>query len=330
MLYGECPYEEKTIAKLIQRIQSNDPVVFNMEVNRITEKTEILLQKMLRIDVEKRMTFAELFADDHVKRYYPSKEFDFSNVVKTPNELDTSMKPMRIKKDRAIKYLYHERNKLYFMYNVLGNVLELNCSNISALVAFFLMKFIRNTARYLKKNLLDQINPSAFLQLKKLIENWGALANTFEYKSFVNLVNKELEIIEKEYPAFVAEAERFKTFTIGSNDYNAIEVEKELEREELEVRIFAKYMIQYVEEIKRTYFFSPLDQKNDEENMKYLRHINEVLDVLLIDEFFENFLDIYVKYENQKYFEMIKRYAKDHLLNIVTNKIVFTKSKLGV
>ena len=330
MLYGECPYEEKTIAKLILRIQSNAPVVFNTEVNRISERTEILLQKMLRIDVEKRMSFQELFADEHVKRFFPSKEFDFANVVRSPNELDSTMKPMRIKKDRAIKYLYHERNKLFFMYNVLSNILELNCSNISALAAFLLMKFIRNTARYLKKNLLDQINPSAFLQLKKLIENWGTLTNTFEYKSFVNLVNKELELIEKEYPAFLAEAERFKSFTIGSTDYIEVEVEKELEREEIEVRVLAKYMIQYVEEIKRTFFFSPLDQKNDEENMKYLRHINEVLDVLLIDEFFENFLDIYVKFENQKYFEMIKRYAKDHLLNIVTNKIVFTKSKLGV
>ena len=94
--------------------------------------------------------------------------------------------------------------------------------------------------------------------------------------------------------------------------------------------IYGKYFINYVEEIKRTYFFSPLDQKKDEANLKYLRHINEILDSLLIDEFFENFLDIYVKFEEQKYFEMMQRYAKDHLLNIVTNKIVFTKNKIAL
>ena len=329
MLYGECPYEEKTIAKLIQRVQSKDPVVFNTEMNRISEKTENLLNMMLTIDIDKRMTFTELFLDEHIKCYYPSKEFDFSNVIRTPNELD-GLKPHRIKKDRAIKYLYHERNKLFFMYNVLSNILELNCSNISAIVAFFLMKFIRHTGRYMKKNLLDQINPSAFLQLKKLIENWAALSNTFEYKSFVNLVNKELELIEKEYPSFQTEAIRYKNATIGCTDYKDFEINKELETEEFDMKIFGIYLIQYVEEIKRAYFFSPLDQKNDEENMKYLRHVNEILDVMLVDEFFENFLDIYVKFENQKYFEMIRRYAKDHLLNIVTNKIQFTKGKLGV
>ena len=329
MLYGECPYEEKTIAKLIQRVQNNDPILFNNEINRISAKTEELVRRMLTIDLEQRLSFAELFADERIKCYYPTQEFDFSNVVRQPNEFDEP-KTHRIKKDRAIKYLYHERNKLFFMYNTLSNVLELNCSKISAFVAFLLMKFIRKTGRHLKKNLLDIINPSAFLQLKKLIENWAVLSDTFEYKSFVNLVNKELEFIEKQYPFFKEEAIRFKTLTFGCGDYTGNEVEKELECEDIDMKIFGKYFIQYVEEIKRAYFFSPMDQKKDVENMKYLRHINEILDVMLIDEFFENFLDIYVKFENQKYFEMIRRDNKDHLLSIVTNKIVFNKNKLSI
>ena len=303
MLYGECPYEEKTIAKLLERVGNNDPIVFHQERNRISGRTEDLLRKMLTGDVEKRLTFSELFNDEFIKSYYPSKGFDFSNVIGHSNEEGT--KNHRVKQDRAIKYLYHERNKLLFMCNVLSNVIELNCSNISALVAFLLMKFIRFTGRYLKRNLLDLINPSAFLQLKKLIENWANLANTFEYKSYVNLVNKEVEIIEKEYPFFLAEARRFKSLTKGSSDYIESEVEKELESDEIDMKILGKYFIQYVEEIKSCYFFSPMDQKADEVNMKYMRHLNEMLDVVLIDEFFENFLDIYIKFEKQKYFDMI-------------------------
>lgn len=329
MLYGECPYEERTIAKLIQRIQSNDSVQFNNEVNKISEETKVLLVKMLTIDVEKRLNFSELFSSEHIKKFYPSKEFDFSNVMKSSHELE-GLKPLRIKKDRAIKYLYHERNKLFFMFNVLSNVLELNCSEISPIIAFLLMKFIRNTARHLKYNLLDRINPSAFVQLRKLIENWAALSDTFEYKSFVNLVNKEVEVIEKQYPSFVEELERFRKLSSGNTDYKDHELQIELDNEIIDKGIYGKYFIHYVEEIKRTYFFSPLDQKKDEANMKYLRHINEILDSLLIDEFFENFLDIYVRFEEQKYFEMMQRYAKDHLLNIVTNKITFTKNKLAI
>ena len=98
--------------------------------------------------------------------------------------------------------------------------------------------------------------------------------------------------------------------------------------EEIDMKIMGKYFIQYVEEIKSCFFFSPMDKKSDEENIKYLRHLNEILDVLLIDEFFENFLDIYIKFDQQKYFDMIKKDTKDHLLSIVTNKIVWTKNKL--
>lgn len=62
MLYGFCPFEEKTIAKLISLIDEAS-VVFPGNV-KISKKTEELLRRMLVKDQFKRIGWEELFAFD--------------------------------------------------------------------------------------------------------------------------------------------------------------------------------------------------------------------------------------------------------------------------
>lgn len=53
-------------------------------------------------------------------------------------------------------------------------------------------------------------------------------------------------------------------------------------------------MIKYIENIKNCYFRDFLDASNNEKNdaKKWMLHINEIADALIIDEFFENFISI--------------------------------------
>lgn len=62
MLYGFCPFEEKTIARLISLIDET-AVVFPSNV-RISRKTEDLLRRMLVKDHFKRIGWEELLGMD--------------------------------------------------------------------------------------------------------------------------------------------------------------------------------------------------------------------------------------------------------------------------
>jgi serine/threonine protein kinase len=60
-LFGYCPYEDKSIAKLIGLIDSAKPLLFPRHINPISHKTEELLRSMLSIDVKKRVSWQALF-----------------------------------------------------------------------------------------------------------------------------------------------------------------------------------------------------------------------------------------------------------------------------
>ena len=68
MLFGKCPYEEKTIPKLIALFETQG-LKIPRDINPISQNTETLLRKFLIIDPVKRTTFAE--AQNFLSSYYP-------------------------------------------------------------------------------------------------------------------------------------------------------------------------------------------------------------------------------------------------------------------
>lgn len=60
MLFGVCPYQSKSIAMLISTINTND-IQLPLEINNISEKTQILLKKLLTKDYFRRISWIELF-----------------------------------------------------------------------------------------------------------------------------------------------------------------------------------------------------------------------------------------------------------------------------
>jgi serine/threonine-protein kinase ULK/ATG1 len=59
MLFGICPYEDKNLAGLISRIDTQ-PLTFPMHINRISKNTENALRKMLTVDHKTRIEWSEL------------------------------------------------------------------------------------------------------------------------------------------------------------------------------------------------------------------------------------------------------------------------------
>ena len=79
LIFGQCPFEEKSIAKLIGRIKNSD---IDFPKNVISDTLENLLKSMLVKDVEKRMSWEQLFSHDLLKgdleyRYFKIINFYF-------------------------------------------------------------------------------------------------------------------------------------------------------------------------------------------------------------------------------------------------------------
>lgn len=61
MLYGYCPYEESSIARLINLLDESQ-LSFNKEINGISPVLEDLIRRMLTKDQFRRITWDEIFS----------------------------------------------------------------------------------------------------------------------------------------------------------------------------------------------------------------------------------------------------------------------------
>ena len=59
ILFGYCPFEERTICRLLSKIESK-PLQIPKHINKISEFTEKLLVKMLIVDPKKRISWEEI------------------------------------------------------------------------------------------------------------------------------------------------------------------------------------------------------------------------------------------------------------------------------
>lgn len=116
MLFGECPYEESSIAALILRLEKDTKgVIFKREKNPISIQTENLIRRMVVVNPANRMTFKELFEVEFIKKYYPNNndEFDFMKFSRITN-LNNNNNESR-NDSNCILILSYFKNKFIFI-----------------------------------------------------------------------------------------------------------------------------------------------------------------------------------------------------------------------
>ncbi|EGR34530.1 protein kinase domain protein [Ichthyophthirius multifiliis] len=326
MLYGECPYEEATIAKLISAVEGKDiqyPTRFG-----VSQRTVSLLKDILVKDPVKRIEWEDLFKRELSKTDLQDIQIFQVLEQKDPaNKQGVSLEQEKQKASKSFKYILNERNKILFLYKVLEEILELNFDSETPIYSFLFMKQVYVEALFIHKNLVETFNIQAFANLRNKFEYWNSVPQTFEYKSFCKLMEKELDNSKKIVVSFKDEAQKYVKNSMYSNDYD---VQKEIDNTyELNNHTFRRLVLRYIEDIKTKYFNKFLDPQMDD-SMKWLIHIHKTLDALLLDEFFENFIQVDVTdFEQQNYFTTFKTYQKSDLFTVVSNKINYTRNKLG-
>jgi serine/threonine protein kinase len=265
MLFGACPYEEKTLAKLVNLIETSE-VKFPL-AHKVSKETEKLVGRLLSKNPESRIGWEELF-EAHLSEAERLEKRDLSPPERRTGELE-------------MRLLYKERTKTLFLYKLLEECLLLNFNQNQPLTAYMLMKYLAFTAEFIKQNLVDNFNIGAFPMLKGKSEEWGLVLKLKEYKALSATLNREIEQIRKNYKAFKDEAKRFFYSDENTDFPRSGDIQREVETPAISLGFLRKYLFKYCEEIRSTHSAEIMDFATGDK--AWLAHIYKVLDSMVLD-----------------------------------------------
>ncbi|KRX07982.1 Protein kinase-like domain [Pseudocohnilembus persalinus] len=306
-LYKECPFEENSMNELLEAIKHKE-VKFPHRHNVGSRIVEIL-KPILEKDPQKRITWDDLF----------KKDLTMQEQQISPSKMGNQLYGKAGQGNKNVfNYILMERNKVYFLYQILLEMLDYDFENGDlATICFIWTKYMMKIASHLKKFLVDNFTVNAFVNLKNKYQDWNTIPGTFEYKSFQNLVNKEYGYIKQHLDDFSKEMATNMKFSKYQGDQDIL---RELENSQngLNMRVFKSVILNYVEDVKNQYM-THFMSKNNTQYKYWLEHIQKVLDGMDIDYFFDKFLDIQVNnLTEQKYFYELKQQSQSELLTLVT------------
>lgn len=239
-----------------------------------------------------------------------------------------------------LKLLLRERNKLLFMAYTLNNSIDLNLSEISAIVSFLLMKQLTIASL----NFRRAITNNTIVNTIKELENWESFKGTGEFYRFLELIDKEQEEISRVMHEYRDELMIWVASPQGDENPElakqlAVEIN---DNERVDMRFFRSQLATYIEEVQQAARQYALNKSMNNGNLdettvskkpaidqekKLLLHAIEISDTLLLDECFDSLMDVNTKYNEQKYFAALRNSTIDQLRTLIVQKADFIKGK---
>jgi serine/threonine-protein kinase ULK/ATG1 len=326
MLYGICPYEEKTLPALINIIDTKS-LTFHPEINPISPNTENLLRKMLTQDFSKRMEWTDVLNYPlNIPTGGPSLStgMGLKLDLETVNHYTEATQLKSQSNEKIIKTIMKERNRVGFVSNVLHTMLELNLFNKTAVAAFMTLKRLHQLLESLKKDISIENSLSKF----KVLDKWAEFQISDDYLAFSRYVNEEMEEANSFLNIFKQEISVLTSSNPSDNDLKDPIFKMEKLNSGVDMKYLHTILLSYAEDV-RNLAQEKVRSGDDAEGMKLFVHANEVLDCDNLDEFFERTLDGQVlKLNEQPYFMTLKMTGKEKIQDMVGNKLTSSKIRI--
>ena len=185
-----------------------------------------------------------------------------------------------------MKLVLNERNKIFYGYLVIQNMIKNRYVDNLIFFVFIFTKFNLYLIQQQIESLIFELKPEKFQQLQnESIEELRKLQKTTEFYEYSKILQQEEHQIKKNLQFLKKQLEYFFKTTQASNNIEDFE-DVYIEFQQLEVfnvGVYLKYMNLYLLHIYNQY--------QQYKTIDLLRHINEILDLIGIDQFFENLLD---------------------------------------
>jgi hypothetical protein len=211
-----------------------------------------------------------------------------------------------------------ERNKIVFVSNLLHSTLEINAIPRSSLISFLLLKKICQMMDTLKKEISIENTHSKF----KNFEKWDEFRNSEEYLNFSRYLNDEYDDANSFLTSFKQEIQGMVDAGKDSG------MKTEIISSSIDFRFLHSTLVSYSEEIKNL-ALEKVKVKDDVNGFGLLLHANEVLDCDNLEEFFDKILiDGTLRLSDQTYFNLIKKFSKEKIQDLVSGKISNARSRV--
>ena len=327
LLFGTCPYEDKTLAGLISQFSCKQ-VSFPRDINNISLNTETLLKKMLTIDPKQRIDW-----DDLMK--YPLFPTEDPNAARMSSKIQPKIQmegqmPNGVQKPASgdafyaiLHTLVTERNKVMYLTAAFHTILQENLTLKAPIVAFLLVKRAKVILDELKRELSVDANLSKY----KVLPHWELFRKSEEHKVFSRYIDEEYEEFEQLNSLYKEEVNKILSSKSSLDDANDQSLKQEASNSVIDAKFYCNTLIGYAEEIKTQVFARLVNKQDDTAAISVLSHANEVLDCADIDDFSEKNMKANMRWEENEYFENLKKFDKDRISDIITKKINFLKLK---
>ena len=325
MLFGICPYEDRTLAGLIEQIETKSYYI-NKDINNITLNTENLLKKLLVKDSKARIDWNELL--NYPLKIEEAEVFEKRSkiiyAVGPKNDFDLTYKLNDIKEEqkKIFNILMKERNKIIYMVDVKYSILDYNLSPKAPLLAYILIKKIHNKIESIKKDISIENTTSKFNNLSQ----WSTFKFSDQFYSFSSKLNEEFDEIIKTLDILKQEIENILNWDPELGDPN---FKLELYDNYINRNYSKNLIISYVEEVNQILHNRLLKQLTDDQISKYIIHAINVLECENFDEFFERNIDYTILLYEQGYFKKQLTFSKERLQETLNNKIVSAKALIS-
>ncbi|CAD8050251.1 unnamed protein product [Paramecium sonneborni] len=345
-LFGFCPFEDKSIARLIMQID-NKEITFPKHVNQLSRKCEELIRSMLQVDPRKRVDWQQLMQITFYEEPNVAKQItcnaNTNPIQNLPQMLKKQASTNQVLQDRTnitnnqpqqqqqqqdfqnLRVLLRERSKIIFLAQMVSFLLEQNTvsavqlhgslsfSQKTAIIAYFLMKLAQNQTEVIKKQ-LDQDH--------RRESRWEEFQGSNEYKQFNSTFQRESEQLLMNIESFKNEAQKVIRH-MQQNDLTT-QIRNELMSPQFtNLKLYTSLLISYIEESRER-------QVNLTEDLqqKLIIGLIDLLETSQLNEFFDkNLSDVNIRFNDQRYFEQMRKMPKETLTDILNQRLVNAKIK---
>ncbi|KAM3138937.1 hypothetical protein pb186bvf_008950 [Paramecium bursaria] len=332
-LFGFCPYEDKSIARLIMQID-NKELSFPRHINQISRKCEELVRSMLQVDPRRRVDWQQLMQITFYEDPAQSKITSGPQMIKKQSSSNLShqsnqpMHPTNVLQDRTNIPLDDKWReiKLFLLNNWWHYLLEQNTqSSVNSQGLTFSQKTIILT--YLLTKLACQQGD----QIKKLLENdtkrldrWEEFVQTQEFKTFQSTFQREADSLYLNFETFKGELQKSLRYIQGFDLVQSVRAEIINNQKQLDQKLLTQIIILFAEEqIERLTTFP------EELHLKWLQNLNDLMETNQLNEFFDkNLNDINIKLNDHKYFDQMRKMGKEQLEDLLNQRLINMKIRI--
>ena len=309
-----------TIEEILK--EKNNYKLENRE-NKFLATKEKFNEEIISTPIKNNQFNKELYIEKYIQKtnLLINKKQNFNDFY----SIKSTQNLKKMKKNEMMNFLINERKKVIYINKILKDLLIFDNNPIFKeeikgkdeiyssfkIFTIYFNKYLNCFANMKIEKLNEFIK-----KREKSHENNENYINSYDFNKFISIFNKEINII---FDNFIYYRQHFLQIYSKKSTHILIEEIESLSNFDINIDLLFKIAIEFLENLIE------IANENDKKNI--LIFCNKILDALLINELFENFIGEEISLEKENYFNYIENSTLQTLEFVIKKKMNFCKEK---